>query len=131
MGQTRLRASVQRDHFAGRRRLRFRLYAWQGERVVTLHPPLEGEGRLTLSAAKCEPGWGDLSTRALFVTRDCHPTPPLISFASTLPLQGRVSLHAAAGTTRERDSLLPERAHQLVAERLDQVGQHGAVAGLH
>jgi hypothetical protein len=25
-----------------------------------------------------------------FETRDCHPTPPLISFASTLPLQGRV-----------------------------------------
>jgi hypothetical protein len=26
----------------------------------------------------------------LFEGRDCHPTPPLISFASTLPLQGRV-----------------------------------------
>ena len=24
--------------------------------------------------------------------RDCHPTPPLISFAATLPLQGRVAL---------------------------------------
>ena len=35
-------------------------------------------GRLTLSAAKCETGWGDsLSTRALFETRDRHPTPPL------------------------------------------------------
>jgi hypothetical protein len=44
-----------------------------------------------LSAAKCEPGWGDgPSTRAPFAGRDCHPTPPLISFASTLPLQGRV-----------------------------------------
>jgi hypothetical protein len=41
-----------------------------------------------MSAAKCETGWGDLSTRALFEGRDCHPTPPLISFASTLPLQG-------------------------------------------
>src|SRR6478672_714707 len=28
-------------------------------------PTLEGEGRLTWSAAKCETGWGDLSTRAL------------------------------------------------------------------
>src|SRR5438094_6469663 len=28
-------------------------------------------------------------------------------------------------------SPLAERAHQLVAQRLDQVGQHGAVAGLH
>jgi hypothetical protein len=36
-------------------------------------------------------GWGDsLSTWALYETRDLHPTPPLISFASTLPLQGRV-----------------------------------------
>src|ERR1700730_11416594 len=26
---------------------------------------------------------------------------------------------------------LPERAHQLIAQRLHQVGQHGAVAGLH
>jgi hypothetical protein len=55
-----------------------------------LHPPLEGEGRLALSEARCETGWGDLSTRTLFAMRDRHPTPPLISFASTLPLQGRV-----------------------------------------
>jgi len=56
------------------------------------YPPLEGEGRLTLSAAKCETGWGDsLSTRALFEARDCHPTPPRVTRASTLPLQGRVS----------------------------------------
>ncbi len=44
-----------------------------------------------MSAAKCETGWGDsLSARTLPDTRDLHPTPPLISFASTLPLQGRV-----------------------------------------
>src|SRR5712664_1641653 len=30
-----------------------------------------------------------------------------------------------------RGSPLAERAHQLVVQRLDQVGQHGAVAGLH
>jgi SAM domain (Sterile alpha motif) len=41
-----------------------------------------------LSAAKCESGWGDLSTWAPFETTDCHPTPPLISFASTLPSPG-------------------------------------------
>ncbi len=33
-----------------------------------------------LSAAKRETGWGDsLSTQALFVGRDRHPTPPLIA----------------------------------------------------
>src|SRR3954463_13224399 len=65
---------------------------------ATLHPPLEGEGRFTLSEAKCEPGWGDLPTRAPFERRDRHPTPPLISFASTLPLQGRVRLeHEVTG----------------------------------
>src|ERR1035437_7532855 len=47
-----------------------------------------------MSVAKCETGWGDgLSTRTPFETRDCHPTPPLLSFASTLPLQGRVTFH--------------------------------------
>ena len=55
------------------------------------YPPLEGEGRLAWSEAKCETGWGDLSTRVLFERRDLHPTPPRISFAATLPLQGRVN----------------------------------------
>src|SRR6202171_5398901 len=42
--------------------------------------------------ARCETGWGDgPSTRAPFEGRDCHPTPPLISFASTLPLQAGLS----------------------------------------
>src|ERR1700692_3978980 len=73
----------------------------------SLPPPLEGEGRLAsrqrvgakrrpmINSARCETGWGDLSTRAPFETRDRHPTPPLISFASTLPLQGRVSVAAS------------------------------------
>ena len=60
------------------------------------YPPLEGEGRLVWSEAKYETGWGDLSARALFEGRDPHPTPPLISFASTLPLQGRVRKNAPA-----------------------------------
>jgi hypothetical protein len=47
--------------------------------------------RPMINSAKCETGWGDLSTRALFEGRNFHPTPPLISFASTLPLQGRVT----------------------------------------
>src|ERR1700738_4631583 len=64
----------------------------QGEARVLFTLPWR-EGRLTLSAAKCETGWGDLSTRAPFDGRDCHPAPPLISFASTP--QGRVS-HAFA-----------------------------------
>ena len=33
------------------------------------------------SEARCEPGWGALRMNN-------PPTPPLISFASTLPLQG-------------------------------------------
>ncbi|MEH2591591.1 hypothetical protein V1273_005430 [Bradyrhizobium sp. AZCC 1721] len=32
-----------------------------------------------MSVAKCETGWGDLSTRALIQRMDRHPTPPLIS----------------------------------------------------
>jgi hypothetical protein len=52
-------------------------------------PSLGGGGSARI--ARCVTGWGDLSTRALFETRDFHPTPPLIAFASTLPLQGRVS----------------------------------------
>jgi hypothetical protein len=39
--------------------------------------------RPMINSAKCESGWGDLSTRALLETKDRHPTPPLISFAST------------------------------------------------
>jgi hypothetical protein len=48
-----------------------------------------------INSAKCETGWGDLSTRAPFETMDCHPTPPLISFAATLLSQGRVSRQLA------------------------------------
>jgi hypothetical protein len=55
-----------------------------------------------LSVAKCEPGWGDLSSRAPFDGRDCHPTPPLISFASTLPLQGRVKKRRKSGFDFQR-----------------------------
>ena len=48
-------------------------------------------------------GWGDsLSTRELFEMRDCHPTPPLISFASTLPLQGRVTMDLIRRRAAER-----------------------------
>jgi hypothetical protein len=43
-----------------------------------------------MSEAICEAGWGDPSTAGLIGWRDFHPTPQLISFAATLPLQGRV-----------------------------------------
>src|SRR5260370_23063748 len=81
--------------YAGRRLAAHATYKVGGvsmaRRVALTYPPLEGEGRLAWSEAKSEPGWrGGLSTRALLETRDRHPTPPLISFASTLPLQGRV-----------------------------------------
>jgi hypothetical protein len=46
---------------------------WQAGNV--LHPPLEGEGRFACSEAECEPGWGDLSTRADPERIDRHPTP--------------------------------------------------------
>src|SRR5437773_7132380 len=52
-----------------------------------LHPPLEGEGRRRGAAPA--PGWGGS------LREKTHPTPPLASLASTLPLQGRVSEHAA------------------------------------
>src|SRR6185369_822056 len=39
------------------------------------YSPLEGEGRLTLSAAKCETGRGDLSTRALLDVERPSPHP--------------------------------------------------------
>ena len=38
LGAARLRASVQRDHPAGRRRLRFRFHACAGQRIVGPHP---------------------------------------------------------------------------------------------
>jgi hypothetical protein len=45
------------------------------ELTCLAYPPLEGEGRFAWSEAKCETGWGDLSTRAPRQWRDCHPTP--------------------------------------------------------
>jgi hypothetical protein len=48
-----------------------------------------------MSAAICEPGWGEgLSFLTVPRLRD-HPTPPR-RFASTLPLQGRVSRYCIA-----------------------------------
>jgi fumarylacetoacetase-like protein len=49
-----------------------------------------------MSAAKCETGSGDLSTRALLDAERPSPHPPL---ASTLPLQGRVKEAAAPQAT--------------------------------
>src|SRR6188474_1171045 len=70
-----------------------RMKASSGDMLAS-YPPLEGEGRLACSVAECETGWGDLSTRALFARRDLHPTPPRVTRASTLPLQGRVNEHS-------------------------------------
>ena len=83
---------------------RGRLLLLHGLRRALSYPPLEGEGRLTLSAAKCETGWGDsLSTRTPPEAKDRHPTPPRVARASTLPLQGRVS-----GTpSHSRDAMRP------------------------
>src|SRR6266436_6723466 len=48
---------------------------WAFGNDLNSYPPLEGEGRLTLSGAKCETGWGDLSTRALFERERLSPHP--------------------------------------------------------
>ena len=51
---------------------------WRGSggSVFFAYPPLEGEGRLALSEAKCETGWGDsLSTHALLAVE--RPSPHL------------------------------------------------------
>jgi hypothetical protein len=44
-------------------------------------PSPGGGGSARMSEAKCVTGWGDPSIRTLSERRDCHPTPPLISFA--------------------------------------------------
>jgi hypothetical protein len=56
-------------------------------------PSPGGGGSARMSVARCETGWGDLSTRVLLDAErpSPHPTPPRASRASTLPLQGRVS----------------------------------------
>jgi hypothetical protein len=55
--------------------------------MSTLHPPLEGAGRLVLSEAKYETGWGDLSAGTARAERSPHPA---ALRASTRPLEGRV-----------------------------------------
>ena len=70
------------------------------EASVLLRPPQEGEGRLTLSEAKWETGWGDgLSIRAPLEWKDCHPTP--IAYAIDPPPLGegtRINLHSTGST---------------------------------
>src|ERR1043165_7161275 len=51
-------------------------------------PSPGGGGSASMSKAKCEPGGGELDQKT-------PPAPTLISFASTLPLQGRVTELAA------------------------------------
>jgi len=66
------------------------------------HPPLEGAGRLTLSAAQCEAGRGDsLSIGRCWTWRDRHPTSVRISCEPILPLQGRMLKLAAIAMTVE------------------------------
>ena len=53
--------------------------------------PSPGGGGSASEQSECEPGWGELAAST-------HPTPTLTSFASTLPLQGRVA--PSAGKAR-------------------------------
>jgi hypothetical protein len=70
--------------------------------------------RLCRIAKRCETGWGDLSTRALFETRDCHPTPPLrvdpkSELRSSRPLQGRVRTPSDISETARSRLRLPRK----------------------
>ena len=50
-----------------------------------------------MSEAKCETGWGgSLSISTAYELSD-HPTPTLVSLASTLSLQGRAGTEFAEG----------------------------------
>ncbi|BAM86161.1 hypothetical protein S58_01410 [Bradyrhizobium oligotrophicum S58] len=63
----------------------------------SVHPSLEGEGRLTESEAKREAGWGDLST-STDLPGEITPPRSTVSRAIAPPLQEKVgargSLHA-------------------------------------
>src|SRR6185369_12874617 len=68
------------------------------------YSPLEGEGRLTLSAAKCETGRGDLSTRALLDVERPSPHPaasrrPTSELRSSRTPPGAGKDHVAAVVT--------------------------------
>jgi hypothetical protein len=68
-----------------------------------------------MSAAKCETGWGDLSTRALFEAERPSPHPAReFHSRSTLPLQGRVRGTAAYEAT----------SHGLVPLSSDSIFKH-------
>ena len=49
-----------------------------------------------MSEAKCMTGEVMSEHRHCSMRKDLHPTPPRISFAATLPLQGRVNNQPAA-----------------------------------
>src|SRR5215472_831390 len=53
--------------------------------TISMPPSPGGGGSASMSEPKCETGWG-----ARWAKKD-HPTPPLVSLAATLPLQGRVA----------------------------------------
>src|SRR6185369_11687196 len=72
-GDGRCRLSSQRGRDRGARALS--RASVSGEAALA-YPPLEGAGRLALSVAKCETGWGDgLSTRALLDVERPSPHP--------------------------------------------------------
>src|SRR5215207_3251984 len=74
---------------------------WRGPRRAKL-----ARGSARMSEAKCETGWGDLSTRALLDVERPSPHPaahfmsvdPRASFARLGPLQGRVRRRSPASS---------------------------------
>ena len=91
---------------------------------VFSYPPLEGEGRLALSAAKCETGWGGEATgRDLAYHHSLlrHPTP--LATRATLPLQGRVQ--QARTPPQSRDGIRPRFANSFAPKERAQ-GRPGA-----
>jgi hypothetical protein len=72
----------------------------------------------------------ECAPKRTFAIYDSHPDPRGHNTPHGKKPRRGVSKDVTA-VTQPGASPLPERAHQLVAERLHQIGEHGAVAGLH
>src|SRR3954449_2720260 len=95
---------------------------WQG--VYSSYPPLEGEGRLTWSAAECEKRWGDsLSIRALLDVERLSSHLGSHFMRTDPPLQGRIR------RSHRHFSMPHRRTHRQAFGRIDDgVGVDAVVA---
>src|SRR5260221_37607 len=87
---------------------------------------LAGEGRLTLSVAECETGWGDVSNRAPFEGRNFSPASPRISVMEVALGQADAQHHARrlaeSHHRRQQIRIRRERALAADAQRLVDAG---------